>query len=109
MVRNGWRAPHVWVDEKESESVLDWFGDAFVLLLGPDCDSASWGEAVEALPTGAPVEIRQLPAGRAIAPYRRVGVVLVRPDGAIAQHLNDETGPADLSEITPYVPSIATG
>jgi len=109
LIRNGWRAPHAWVDAAETESVLDWFGRGYVVLLGPDVDRSSWEVAVtELCDDGAPLEVRQLPAGRPIAPYEPDGVVLVRPDAVIAQHVRNAAGPADLSQIAAYVPSRGT-
>lgn len=104
LLRNGWRAPHVWLDDAETESVLDWYGHGYVLLLGPECDAASWEAAVADLAADVPIEVRRLPDGRAIVPYTADGVVLIRPDAVIAQHLSGATGAADLSEITPYLP-----
>lgn len=106
LVRNGWRAPHVWVDDAHSESVLDWFGRGYVLLLGPECDRGSWDAAVAALPEGGvPLEVRQLPATMPSAPYEADGVVLIRPDAVIAQHLRGAHGAANLTHIRPYLPS----
>ena len=109
LIRNGWRAPHVWLDDAETVSVLDWFGHGYVLVLGPACDRSSWEAAVAGLgPGGVPLEVRQLPADRPIAPYEAAGVVLVRPDAAIAQHLRDAAGAADVATISPYLPSTGT-
>lgn len=106
LVRNGWRAPHVWVDPAQTESVLDWFGNDYVLLLGPSCDLAAWEAAVVEI--GVPLTVRQLPADRALAPYADDGVVLVRPDGAIAQHGHDSTDPSTFTTYLPSVGSAAT-
>lgn len=77
----GRRAPHVWVDEAERESVLDWFGRDYVLLLGPDCDAAPWTTAGG---RDLPLTVRTLPGNRSVDPYLRDGAVLVRPDAVIA-------------------------
>ena len=42
--RPGTRAPHFWGCIKEKASILDLFGNNFVLLTG--VDNSSWGEAV---------------------------------------------------------------
>ncbi|MEM7285848.1 MAG: FAD-dependent monooxygenase [Actinomycetota bacterium] len=105
LIRNGWRAPHIWVDDAETESILDWYGRDYVLIVGPHCDAASWQAAVAALPHAVPLEVRQLPSGPTLAPYEADGVVLVRPDAAIAQHLSNAAGVADLSGIAPYLPT----
>ncbi|MDE0700684.1 MAG: FAD-dependent monooxygenase [Acidimicrobiaceae bacterium] len=107
LVRNGWRAPHVWVDDAETESVLDWYGNGYVLLVGPECDAESWQVAMAELPGGVPIEVRRLPAERPVAPYEKDGVVLVRPDAVIAQHLSHAGGTTDLSAVTPYLPTMA--
>jgi len=108
LVRSGRRAPHAWLDRDESESVLDWFGSGYVLLLGPRCDAAAWEAAVaDQRPAGLPVMVRQLPGATSIKPYRQDSVVLVRPDGAIAQCGSDAGGPPDLSDFLPYLPSFA--
>ena len=86
LVRAGRRAPHIWIDEAQGESVLDWFGIDHVLLLGPDADEAVWSDAVDRLrSTGTPLGVRRLPDAD-IGPYRRDEGVLVRPDGVIAAH-----------------------
>ncbi len=106
LVRSGRRAPHVWVDADQTESVLDWYGSSYVLLLGPECSRTAWEAAVADLPSGGvPVTVRQLPADAAIAPYEADAVVLVRPDGIIAQHSKDPGGPPDLSDFAKYLPN----
>ena len=103
-VRAGGRAPHVWIDEPESQSVLDWFGLTYVLLLGARCSLPAWDAALAELPPGGvPVVARQLPEGVATAPYKPDEVVLVRPDGIIAQR-HIEEGKADVSAFAPYLP-----
>jgi 2-polyprenyl-6-methoxyphenol hydroxylase-like FAD-dependent oxidoreductase len=84
--RPGHRYPHVWVDAAQSESTIDWFDTAFVLVTGPKAHG--WREAGAALATEikAPLVIKTLPA-----PNRERGIfmsasgaVLVRPDGYVA-------------------------
>ena len=89
-VRAGRRAPHVWIDEANGASVLDWFGLEYVLLAGASVDTGRWRDAVDALANGAgfPIRLRQMPAG-GVAPYAPDGLALVRPDGIIADCWRD--------------------
>ncbi|WP_420610407.1 FAD-dependent monooxygenase [Candidatus Poriferisodalis sp.] len=106
VVRSGRRAPHVWVDAEATESVLDWYGSSYVLVLGPDCSRTEWEAAIADLGSGrAPVVVRQFPAGIAADPYEADAWVLVRPDGIIACSRNDPGGPPDLSELSRYLPN----
>ncbi len=106
IVRSGRRAPHVWVDAEKTESVLDWFGSSYVLLLGSQSSRPAWETAVAEMPPGgAPVVVRQLPVGVSVSPYQTDAVVLVRPDGIIASHHTDPGGPPDLSEVSKSLPS----
>ncbi|MGI9601069.1 MAG: FAD-dependent monooxygenase [Acidimicrobiales bacterium] len=104
-VRSGRRAPHVWVDEGEALSVLDWYGSGYVALLGPDCDRGAWADALEAGVGGVPLTLRQLPANRDIGPYARDEVVLVRPDGIIADHWTDAGDGPDLDRLLSRLPT----
>ena len=62
--------------------------------------------AIEALPVGGlPLTVRQLPGGIELAPYTSDGVVLVRPDGVIAQHRRDPGDACDIADFAPYLPS----
>ena len=89
-VRAGRRAPHVWVDEKQGQSVLDWFGMEYVLVGGASIAAERWRKAVERVAdrTGFPLCWRQLPDPEA-APYDPLGLALIRPDGIIADCWND--------------------
>jgi len=85
MIRNGRRAPHVWTDPANSHSTLDWFGTDYVLVAGAHVASAEWQVAVDELvQSGFPVALRQLTS--ATTPYDADTLVLVRPDGIIADH-----------------------
>lgn len=106
LARSGRRAPHVWVDADQTESVLDWYGSSYVLLLGPECSRPAWEGAVAKMPPdGVPVAVRQLPANVPVSPYEADAVVLVRPDGIIACQRKGYGGSPDLSEFSKYLPS----
>ena len=105
LIRSGRRAPHLWVDEEETVSVLDWFGTGYVLLLGPDCDAEGWQAAVASrTPEDVPLVLRQLPDNPSSDPYHSNGVVLVRPDGVIAQHGRDTSDQLDAEDVLAYLP-----
>ena len=95
-VRAGRRAPHVWVDERQDRSVLDWFGMDYVLVGGASASGDPWREAVSRVAdaTGFPVCWQQLPK-LGSAPYDPSDLALVRPDGIIADCWKDEDVPAD--------------
>ena len=106
LVRCGRRAPHVWVDADKTVSVLDWLGLGYVLLLGSECNAAGFTAAIADLPTGrVPIKVHQLPAEA--SPYEPDVVVLIRPDGVIAQLGREGGSPPDLSDFLPYLPSLA--
>ncbi len=94
-VRAGRRAPHVWVDGRAGQSVLDWFGLEYVLVGGASAAASRWQDAVGrvAASTGFPLCWRQLPEPEA-QPYDAAGFALVRPDGIIADRWRD----ADVSD-----------
>ncbi len=89
-VRAGRRAPHVWVDERQGRSVLDWFGNEYVLVGGACVSADRWREAIGQVvdATGFPVCWQQLP-DPGVAPYDPSGMALVRPDGIIADCWSD--------------------
>lgn len=90
----GARAPHLWLGGAEGISLLDLFGDEFVLLAASDADGA-WAEAAEraTTQTGVPVRLEVVgslvmadPDGRDFAALYGLsgdGAVLVRPDGHV--------------------------
>lgn len=87
VIRSGRRAPHAWLDAKQTSSVLDWFGHGYVLIAGESVDLSSWLSAVSELSTsGVPIELRRLPTTSEASPYSTDALVLVRPDGVIAEH-----------------------
>ncbi len=86
-VRSGRRAPHVWVDDAETVSVLDGFGRGYSLVLGANVDAKPWADRCEQLSDrGLPISIQELPELPAAAAYTNDDIVLVRPDGIIADH-----------------------
>ncbi len=91
-IRAGRRAPHIWADQQQDQSVLDWFGLGYVLLAAADVAADRWAAAVEDLAdTGYPIKLRVLPAGDVAPyqPYQPSQLVLVRPDGIIADYWQD--------------------
>ena len=80
-IRCGRRAPHVWVDEAKGQSVLDWFGLDYVLVAGASVPLARWREAAAKIEF--PLRVEQLPI-EGVEPYDADALVLVRPDGIIA-------------------------
>ena len=89
-IRSGRRAPHAWIDEAAGRSVLDWFGLQYVLLTGGSVDAGRWADGVDRLAerTGFPICVRKL-SGQAAPLYAAEGLVLVRPDGIIADCWRD--------------------
>ncbi len=84
-VRSGRRAPHVWLDDENKQSILDWFGDGYCLVLGKDVDDGFLRSQIDALQnSGFPIEMQALSKDSEI--YGSDEVVLVRPDGVIADH-----------------------
>ncbi len=89
-VRAGRRAPHVWVDAAQTLSVLDGFGRGYSLVLGANVDAKPWADRVEPLAArGLPIAIQELPEMPPDAAYANDALVLVRPDGIIADHWRD--------------------
>lgn len=80
--RPGHRAPHFWV--KPGQSVLDLFGDAFVLLdFGGNANGASARLQDAARELGVPFKVAAIDNAAAHRLYER-RYVLVRPDGHVA-------------------------
>ena len=89
IARPGMRAPHFWLDARTS--VLDLFGDGFVLLrLGPGAPGA--GAFVEAAAArGVPLAVHAFDIPQLSSTYNKA-LVLVRPDGHVAWR-SDELPP----------------
>ena len=77
--RPGVRAPHVWLGD--GRSILDLFGEGFVLLRFGATDSAALEDAARS--RGVPLRVEAVKSAEAGALYERA-LVLVRPDGHIA-------------------------
>lgn len=89
-VRAGRRAPHEWVEEARGQSILDWFGVNYVLVAGHDADHERWERAVSRIVanTNITLDLRCFEEKRSRL-YDPKGLVLVRPDGIIADHWKD--------------------
>lgn len=99
VVRSGRRAPHVWVDDAKSRSVLDGFGDGYNLVIGADVDAKPWSDAVARLAEqGFPISVQCMPPMDEASPYSDADLVLVRPDGIIASHWHEgAVAPTDIA------------
>lgn len=78
---SGRRAPHIWLDDLETQSTLDWFGTNYVLIVGCDTNFANW----QALGIEGLICV-QMPELENRDVYPPDEIVLVRPDGIIADH-----------------------
>ena len=88
VARPGHRAPHVWwIRDGDGRSVLDLFGDAFVILTDPTGQDAV-AAAADTLGDGSGVPLLwyavDAPGWGEAYGLRPGGVVLVRPDGQVA-------------------------
>ena len=77
--RPGVRAPHVWLGD--GRSILDLFGEGFVLLRFGKAETAVLEDAARS--RGVPLRVEAVNSVEASALYERT-LVLVRPDGHIA-------------------------
>jgi 2-polyprenyl-6-methoxyphenol hydroxylase-like FAD-dependent oxidoreductase len=75
----GARAPHVWLSS--GRSILDLFGDGFVLLAFDDTPTAGIEQAAKR--RGVPLAVHRIRNDKAAGLYGR-RLVLVRPDGHVA-------------------------
>jgi 2-polyprenyl-6-methoxyphenol hydroxylase-like FAD-dependent oxidoreductase len=82
--RPGARFPHLWVDAERTESTIDWFDTAFVLVCGPDADGWCRAGELAAAESSAPLVVRRLPWLIGPLSLERDGALLVRPDGHVA-------------------------
>ena len=89
VVRSGRRAPNLWLDESRTRSVLDWNGLGYTAVLGAHVEAAPWQAAVDATAAaGFPIQVKRLPEVPAASPYDNAEIVLMRPDGIVADHWN---------------------
>ncbi len=89
VVRSGRRAPHVWLDDEETRSILDAFGTDYVVVLREGPDEAAWVDAVRPIQDrGFPLRIERCASSRLDGtPYEPEQAVLVRPDLIVAGHV----------------------
>ncbi|MTD54304.1 FAD-dependent monooxygenase [Amycolatopsis pithecellobii] len=82
--RPGARFPHFWLDVDQTESSIDWFDTAFVLVCGPE--AKAWERAGQdlAATAGVSVQVKRLPHLLGPLSIGREGAALVRPDGHVA-------------------------
>ena len=85
-VRSGRRAPHVWLNTEKTLSVCDWFGTTHVLLAGVGVTHQPWQNAVDQFAHDYPLVYRAMPQHDPQGIYADDELVLVRPDGVIADH-----------------------
>ena len=107
-VKPGHRAPHIWLDEASSVSLLDQFGAGFVLVIGAQLDHGTWKASAQHLSRdGFPIRSIALQAEAPI--YRSNELVLVRPDGVVsdcwAHDMLDLF--ADISESEDFIPALS--
>ena len=100
-VRNGRRAPHIWLDDDRQVSILDWFGTSYVLIAGKHVNADDWQKAAHSAKT--PIEFRQMSASDPSEIYSENGLVLVRPDGIIADHWDATEPPERLAALVSVV------
>jgi 2-polyprenyl-6-methoxyphenol hydroxylase-like FAD-dependent oxidoreductase len=85
--RPGHRAPHVWIERNgERLSMMDFFGQEFVLLCGPEADPMTFPlPAHKFLIIQEGVDFND-PSGRWLDLYgiTKKGFILIRPDGFVA-------------------------
>jgi len=105
LVRNGRRAPHIWLDAGKSQSTTDWFSTTYTLIAGPRVATEAWEEAVDRAAKRMPITLHTLGATDASGAYRDDELVLVRPDGVIADHwLAGETKDAPFDRVMRTLP-----
>jgi 2-polyprenyl-6-methoxyphenol hydroxylase-like FAD-dependent oxidoreductase len=98
----GARAPHVWLGD--GRSILDLFGESFVLLKFSEAPSELLEQA--AAQCGIPLAVHRIDSPEAAALYDRA-LVLVRPDGHVAWR--GDTMPNDAAAIVDTVRGAARG
>lgn len=105
LIRNGRRAPHIWLDDGQSQSMTDWFSTTYTLVAGSGTATEAWQVAVNRAAEQIPITLRALPSTDKSGIYRGDGLVLVRPDGVIADHwLDDQIGDAHFERLIETLP-----
>ena len=84
--RPGTRAPHGWLSD--AQSILDLFGDGFILLRFGPAPADADGLLDSAAARGVPLQIHDID-NDALAEIYQSQLVLVRPDGHVAWRDND--------------------
>ena len=93
LVRNGRRAPHVWLDSRKARSVLDLLGGRYVLLAGADVAEDDWARPIATLQeVGFPIALEMLPASACGELYAPDSLTLIRPDGITADRWSVTAG-----------------
>ena len=102
VVRSGRRAPHLWLDDAESRSLLDELGREYVVLVRDDEFSEPWRQAVDRfIEKGFPIRLVTLEGKRTQGtPWQDEEAALVRPDLVVAAHVRrgEDASPASLLE-----------
>jgi tetracenomycin A2 monooxygenase-dioxygenase len=90
--RPGARFPHMWIDRRWSESTIDWFDTAFVLVTAPKAER--WRAAGTEVAAARPgmLLVRTLPSLAGPFSFGSEGAVLVRPDGHVAWRPGELSG-----------------
>jgi hypothetical protein len=99
--RPGSRAPHVWLERGGRQvSTIDFFGQRFVLLAGPDGTTWKAAAAAAAARLGLALDVHQIGAEGLSDPGNRLpeaygitpsGASLVRPDGIVGWRAHAST------------------
>ncbi len=104
-IRNGQRAPHIWIDDTKRVSATDWFATSYTLVAGAQVDLERWKAAISDIPNKFPIQLHGLPVSDPSGVYDDDELILVRPDGIIADHwLNGEIDGAPLERLRQTLP-----
>ncbi len=84
-MRSGRRLPHIWLDTAQTESVIDYCGVDYCVLLGPEATD-EWRQQIEQMAASKwPLRCVSLTAAQvAGSPLANEAVVIVRPDLIVA-------------------------
>ncbi|WP_163891290.1 FAD-dependent monooxygenase [Mycolicibacterium hippocampi] len=93
----GTRAPHLWFDDDKRQSLLDFYGQGWVVV----ADGGAWTSAARRVSTDLEISLTAVPVPAGTTAHHNFmalyglgpgGACLIRPDGHIAAHF--ETAPA---------------